>query len=90
MPSSPNYRRDYQEEYASESESRRENRAKRNRARRMAKAFYGATAIKGKDVDHKKPLDQGGSNKIENLRPRDPSKNRSFARTRTGQMRRGR
>jgi len=89
MPSSPDYKRNYKQEYATESEARRRHRAERNKARRMAEAFYGAAAIRGKDVDHKKPLDQGGSNKLSNLRPRDPSANRSYPRTRTGQMKRG-
>lgn len=89
MPSSPGYVRDYKQEYASESKSRREHRASRNKARRTAEKIYGKEAIRGKDIDHKKPLDQGGSNKASNLRPRSPSANRSFARTRTGQMKRG-
>jgi 5-methylcytosine-specific restriction endonuclease McrA len=35
---------------------------------------------KGKDIDHKKPLSKGGSNKKSNLRLVKPSKNRSFSR----------
>lgn len=89
MPSSPGYKRNYQQEAATESKSRKEHRAERNKARRMAAAFYGKAAIAGKDVDHKKPLDQGGSNVIGNLRPRSRSANRSFSRTRTGNMVKG-
>lgn len=89
MPSSPNYKRDYKQEAATESDQRKQFRAERNKARRMAEAFYGAQAIEGKDVDHKKPLDQGGPNKITNLRPLDPHKNRSYPRTSRGQMKRG-
>lgn len=89
MPSNPNYVRDYKQEAATESESRKKHRAERMKARRMAEAFYGKAAIKGKDIDHKKPLDQGGSNTLSNLRPMAPSANRSYARTRTGQMKRG-
>lgn len=90
MPSSPNYVRDYKQEAATESASRKKHRAERMKARRMAEAFFGKTAIRGKDIDHKKPLDQGGSNTISNLRPLDRHTNRSYARTRTGQMKRGR
>ena len=90
MPSSPNYIRNYKQEAATESESRKKYRAERNKARRMAEAFYGEAAIQGKDVDHKKPLDQGGSNTQGNIRLRDPHLNRSYPRTRTGQQKRGR
>ena len=86
VPSSPNYVRNYQEEYANESDSRKKHRSERNKARRMAAAFYGEAAIKNKDVDHIKPLDQGGSNKISNLRPRSKHSNRSYARTPSAQM----
>lgn len=34
----------------------------------------------GKDVDHKKALSKGGSNKLSNLRAVSAHKNRSFAR----------
>lgn len=90
MPSSPNYVRDYKQEAATESESRKKHRAERVKARRMAEAFFGKAAIRGKDIDHKQELDQGGSNRISNLRPVSPSQNRSYPRTKTGQMKRGR
>lgn len=89
MPSSPNYKRDYKQELITESTSRKQYRGERNKARRMAEVFFGEAAIKGKDVDHIKPLDQGGPTTKSNIRPRDPSSNRSFPRTRTGQMKRG-
>jgi hypothetical protein len=56
-------------------------RSSRNKARRAAVKKYGASKIKGKDIDHKNgnPLD----NNYDNLRPQTPSKNRSFARTKT-------
>jgi hypothetical protein len=90
MPSSKNYVRDYKQEARAESPERREQRAARVKARRMAAAYHGAAAIKGKDIDHKKPLSQGGSNKMSNLRISDPSKNRSYARTSSGAIKRGR
>jgi ribosomal protein S5 len=40
----------------------------------------------GKDVDHKKALAKGGSNKRSNLRAVPASKNRSFARTKKAKM----
>lgn len=90
VPSSPSYVRDYKQEAATESKDRRQYRSERNKARRMAEAFYGRQAIAGKDIDHIRPLDQGGRTTKENIRPRDPSANRSYPRTRTGQMKRGR
>lgn len=89
MPSSPNYQRNYPQEYASESDSRKRHRAERNKARRIEAAFYGQKAIEGKDIDHIKPLDQGGKNIKSNLRIRDPHANRSYPRTPGGQMKRG-
>jgi len=89
MPSSPNYVRNYQQEAASESNIRKIRRAERNKARRMAEAFYGKATIQGKDIDHKQELGKGGSNKLSNLHPVSPSKNRSYPRTSTGQMKRG-
>lgn len=89
MPSSKNYVRDYKQEARAESPERREQRAMRVKARRMAEAYYGKAAIKGKDIDHKRELSKGGSNHISNLRPVDPSKNRSYARTSSGAMKGG-
>jgi len=40
----------------------------------------------GKDVDHTKPLDKGGTNSNGNLRVKSKSANRSFPRTRTADM----
>lgn len=89
VPSSKNYVRNYKQEYASEDEGRRADRAQRNKARRMAEAYYGADAIRGKDVDHRRELGMGGSNEISNLQPADPSQNRSYPRTKSGKMKRG-
>jgi hypothetical protein len=86
MPSSKNYVRNYQQEYATESPERKHRRSLRVTARRMAKSIFGASAIRGKDIDHKQELGKGGSNRPTNLQPLSPSKNRSYARTRTGKM----
>lgn len=90
MPSSPGYVRDYKQEARTESKARKQARSERNKARRMAEAFYGKKAIEGKDIDHIKPLDQGGKTTKSNIRIRDPHENRSYPRTATGQMRRKR
>lgn len=69
--------RDYS--YDTEYENRPEqvrNRVKRNRARREMAKKKGKSAIKGKDVDHKKPLSKGGSNSSSNLRVTSKKKNR--------------
>lgn len=84
MPSSKNYVRNYKQEARAESPERREQRNMRVKARRIAEAYYGASAIKGKDIDHKQALSRGGSNHVSNLRPVDPSKNRSYSRTSSG------
>lgn len=92
MPSSPNYKRDLKQEYKTQ-KRRGENgtgsdsdSAKRHRARRQMEKELGKEAIEGKDIDHKKPLSQGGGNNRENLRVSDPGKNRSYSRTKTGAM----
>lgn len=77
--------RDYKRESATESPQRRKARAARNKARRdmfkQLSAKHGTAVAREmmakKDVDHVKPLSQGGSNKLSNLRLRDPSKNRA-------------
>lgn len=51
-------------------------RAARNRARRKMEKKVGKAALRGKDVDHKKPLKKGGSNNLSNLRVQSPKKNR--------------
>lgn len=52
-------------------------RAKRNKARREMVKKHGKSKLKGKDVDHKKPLRKGGSNSKSNLRIRSRSSNRA-------------
>jgi len=50
--------------------------AARLRARRLAIKLYGKAALQGKDVDHVKSLEAGGSNVPSNLRLRDVKSNR--------------
>lgn len=60
-------------------------RSQRNKARREMEVFltkkYGKTRasamMKNKDVDHKKPISTGGTNKITNLRLQSKSINRA-------------
>lgn len=61
-------------------------RSQRNKARRAVVAAKGASAVAGKDVDHKRPISKGGGNSLSNLRIVSPSVNRSFKRTKKGKM----
>ena len=88
MPSSPNYKRDYKEEYR-EYDGKpavKKKRAKRNKARRTMEREGRVRKGDGKDVDHKRPLSKGGSNKKSNWRVVSRSENRSFKRTRSARM----
>lgn len=86
MPSGKNYVRDYTQERLTESAQRKEQRSERNKSRRIAEAYYGAAAIKGRDIDHKQALSKGGKSNISNLQPVKPSENRSFQRNAFGAM----
>ena len=72
-------KRDYKKEYAQyhAKPEQKKNRALRNNARRAAIRKYGKSALKGKDVDHIKPLSRGGSNAKSNQRIVSTSVNRS-------------
>ena len=48
----------------------------RNRARYHAIKKYGEAMLRGKDIDHIKPLAAGGSADLSNTRIRDASENR--------------
>lgn len=52
--------------------------AQRVQARRDMEKKHGKAAMKGKDVDHKKPIRSGGTNASSNLRLSSPSKNRGW------------
>ena len=79
--------RDYKKEYANyhSKPEQKHNRALRNAARREMEDRGMVRKGDGKDVDHKKPLDKGGSNAPSNWRVMDRSKNRGFARDSKGQ-----
>lgn len=88
MPSSKNYKRNYKQE-ARTAKRRGEQgtgsnsgSAVRHRARR--KLLKAGKVSPGQDVHHRKPVSQGGRNTAGNLQATSPSKNRSFARTATG------
>lgn len=53
-------------------------RSLRNKARRAVEADVGKAALKGKDVDHKKMIKDGGTNARSNLRVTTPGKNRGW------------
>jgi hypothetical protein len=80
--------RNYKLEYKNYqgSEVQKKNRAMRNAARAIMAKKGLVHKGDGKDVDHAKPIDKGGKNSNGNLRVRSKSANRSFPRTRTGDM----
>jgi hypothetical protein len=56
-------------------------RSERNQARRLMEKKLGKAAIAGKDIDHKKPLRDGGAGtKLSNLRVRSVHANRGDTR----------
>ena len=54
-------------------------RTLRNKARAEMKKKFGAEAIRGKDIDHRKMLDAGGSNAASNLRISSVKANRDWS-----------
>lgn len=75
MASKRNYASEYKN-YHSKPEQRK-NRSKRTVARRQAEKDGRVKKGDGKDLDHKKPLRSGGSNKKSNTRVRSRSANRA-------------
>lgn len=63
-----------------------EGHAARLRLRREAEKKGIVKRGDGKDLDHRKPLSQGGANKLSNARVTTPTANRSFARNADGSM----
>jgi hypothetical protein len=53
-------------------------RAMRNKARAIVRKDLGEAAIRGKDVDHKRMVKDGGSNTRSNLRVQDRHTNRGW------------
>ena len=82
------YKRDYKQEYATTdgTDAVKKKRAQRNKARRMLEREGLVHKGDGKDVDHKQPLSKGGSTVRSNLRVKDASANRSYARKSSGAM----
>jgi hypothetical protein len=67
--------------YMAEYQARPENVAKRvarNKARREAIREGAVSKGDGKEIDHKVPLDKGGSNTKDNRRVTDASENRAW------------
>jgi hypothetical protein len=77
-----NYKDEYKQYHASPEQKK--NRAARNAARAAMAKKHGKEALRGKDVDHKKPLSKGGSNGTSNLRVVSKSTNRSYKRNKKG------
>ena len=73
MPTKRNYAYDIKYE---SSPQQIKNREARNKARAEVTKKLGAAAVRGKDVDHKRPLALGGSNSASNLRVRSIAANR--------------
>jgi hypothetical protein len=74
--------RDYGKEYREYqgTPKQKHNRALRNAARREMMREGRVHKGDGMDVDHKHPLDQGGSNSPSNWRVQSKSENRGYAR----------
>ncbi len=89
MPYMTNGHRDYKKEnrlYNSKPEEVRK-RVLRNAARREMEHLGLVHKGDGKDVDHKRPLSEGGSGSLANLRVRSAHANRSYARNRDSSIR---
>ena len=82
-----NYRNEYDRYHASPEQ--RKNRAARNRARYALEKEGVVQKGDGKDVAHVTAISKGGGNARSNLTVEPASKNRSFARTKTGALKSG-
>ncbi len=91
MPFMTDGKRSYSKELRWEKESkpqRVKERAQRNAARSLLKKEGVVKKGDGKDVDHKTPISNGGSNKRGNLRAVAASSNRSVVRNKDGSLKR--
>ena len=80
------YKKEYKQQKARDERLARNTR-ERARYEAKNKGKDGKIAdVKGEDIDHKKPLSKGGTNKASNLRSVSPSKNRSFSRNSDGSV----
>jgi hypothetical protein len=76
MALDPNRYKPYDREYAKHDNAKQRARMK---ARYAMVKRYGEAALRGKDIDHKKPLQAGGSNDPSNWRIQSSHENRSRA-----------
>jgi hypothetical protein len=74
-PSKRNYKKEYAEFHGKPEQV--QNRAERVKARRVMEKEGAVTKGDGKDVDHKKPLKNGGTSARSNLRVRSIKTNRA-------------
>lgn len=87
MPSSKGYVRDIpQEKKTAKARGDIERDNERKRARRVMVKEGLVKANDGKDVNHRVPLSEGGSNNRKNLEVTTAKNNRSFARKPDGSM----
>ena len=79
-------RRDYAHEYQAYQGTPEQiaNRSERNKARRAMIAKHGKAAVEGKDIDHIRQLDKGGSNDLSNLRLSTVRANRNWRKGKSG------
>lgn len=72
--------RDYKHEYETYhgKPQQKKNRAKRNAARRVMEKEGRVSKGDGKEVDHKKPIRNGGGNNRSNLRVATKAENRAW------------
>lgn len=87
MPTKPE-NRDYKKEAARETPERQQARRDRKNARYAYEKAHGELPA-DTQVDHKKPLSQGGSNAAGNLRAIPKSRNESFKRDGPGGKQKG-
>ena len=87
MPTKPE-NRDYKKEAARESEKRKQDRRDRMKARYDYEKKHGDLPT-NMQVDHKKPLSQGGTNAASNLRAIPKERNESFKRDGPGGKQKG-
>lgn len=91
MPSSKNYVRDYKQENTYKSKPDQiHKRVLRNKARALLIKQGKVHKGDGMEVDHIKPLSQGGSNNASNLRVISAHRNDSYPRTAKGAIRKRR
>ena len=78
--------RPYKHEYETYdgTEAVKKKRAQRNKARRLMEAAGKVHKGDGKDVDHKKPLKNGGTNAKSNLAVKSQTENRGWRKGKSG------